>query len=154
MGDNMDEIIAQVTTILNTEAEEIFNKTESDQPVSIELPNIPSTDDPSTLGLGEVLVVNVLGDLGDDNEKIETAKKDLESGLRVYTEDSEEVVGPAYYIELTVRGQEVDNANIYYDTNVLKDLDTSRRKQAEIIRNLVIEAWGNGVKLDVETEEE
>ena len=99
--DNMDEIIAQVTTILNTEAEDIFKETESDQPVSIELPNIPSTDDPSTLGLGEVLVVNVLGDLGDDDEKIEAAKKDLEryvrekSGLRVYTEDSEEVVGPA-----------------------------------------------------------
>ena len=48
----------------------------------------------------------------------------------------------------------MDNANIYYDTNVLNDLDTSRRQQAELIRNLVIEAWENGVKLDVDTEEE
>ena len=48
----------------------------------------------------------------------------------------------------------MDNANIYYDTNVLKDLDTNRRQQAELIRNLVIESWENGVKLDVDTEEE
>merc|ERR1719278_1294075 len=141
----MDEIIALVTTILNTEAEKLFKETE-DLPVSLELPNIPLTDDPSQLGLGEVLVVNVLGDLGDENEEIEAAKEDFKryvrgkSGLRVYTEDSEEVVGPAFYVELTVDRQEVDNANIYFNTSVLKDLDTGRRQQAELIRDLVIEA--------------
>ena len=139
----------------------------TEKPLTIELPNIKddglvvtTTDDSSQLGLGEFLVVNVLGDLPADDQEVETAKSALRkylrrrSGLKVYTEDSEEVVGPAYYVELYVGGEEVEEANIYFNTSVLKDMEPERRQEAEQIRNLVIEAWESGVQLDFVRDQE
>ena len=113
---------------------------------------LTTTENSPKLGLGELLVVNVLGDLPVDDQEVETAKSDLrkylrqETGLKVYTEDSDEVVGPAYYVELYVRGQEVENANIYFNTSALNDLEPKRKKEADLIRNIVAETWKNVVK--------
>ena len=74
--------------------------------------------------------------------------------MKVYTEDSEEGVGPAYYVELYVGGQEGEKANIFFNTSVLKDLEPERRQEAEQIRNLVIEAWENGVQLEFVRDQE
>ena len=134
---------------------------DQESPLTTEPPDIKgdilmltTTENSQKLGLGEVLVVNVLGDLPVDDQEVETAKSDLrkylrqETGLKVYTEDSEEVVGPVYYVELNVRRQEVEETNIYFNTTALNDLEPERKKEADLIRNLVAETWKNFTKLE------
>ena len=53
--------------------------------------------------------------------------------LRVNTEDSEDVVRSAYYVELKMKGGEVVEGNIHYDSVPLVDLKEGIRVKAKYI---------------------